>query len=123
MSHRNARTPKAVQVANTKPARFVAIPGVVMNAVADQKISLDAGFLYLLLLHHHDTAITAGTWPTRAELARSMGPNLPNGIDKYLNELRDNGFLTWADTPFGTTYMLLAVSHVAGSTTSKRGVR
>jgi hypothetical protein len=77
--------------------RAVAVPEALLGLVADRTISINAACLYMALLAHYDKS---NIRPTRAAMARYMGMNRPQSVDKYLAELRTAG-LTFTDRPGG----------------------
>jgi hypothetical protein len=74
--------------------RFVLVPADLVAMVAERKISKEAGWLYIVLLGHHNrTRKDNDVWPSRQVLAEGMGLSKPQSVDKYLAELRDAGLI------------------------------
>lgn len=75
-------------------ATFVIVPSALRTFVAEGGLSRDAGWLYFVLLSHHNRGRKDDdVWPSRAVLAREMGMTKPDSVDKYLAELRDAGLI------------------------------
>jgi hypothetical protein len=70
------------------------VPESTYQAVADKKISRDAGWLYSVLLRHRNRKRGTDTvWPTREVLAFEMGIAKASNVDKYLKQLETAGFV------------------------------
>lgn len=74
--------------------RYVLVPADLVGFVAEGKISKEAGWLYVVLLGHHNRSRKDNdVWPSRAVLAQGMGLSKPQSVDKYLAELREAGLI------------------------------
>ncbi|MEU8334773.1 helix-turn-helix domain-containing protein [Micromonospora tulbaghiae] len=75
-------------------SRHVRLPEEIQQAVADGTISIQAGWLYGLLLSHINYQRgDAHVWPSRSTLAARMGMQKAASVDRYLKELVDAGLV------------------------------
>lgn len=74
--------------------RYVLVPADLVAYVAEGRISKEAGWLYIVLLGHHNRSRRDDdVWPSRDVMAQGMGLKKPQSVDKYLAELRGAGLI------------------------------
>ena len=80
-----------IPVTRRRP-NFAAMP---YELVDDETISAQAKTVYVILDRFADYE-TGATFVGKARIARMCGYSKPDSVDRYLNELRDKGWITWS---------------------------